>query len=218
MRSPTYQAGTLEQKGVQPNACTLGSTYYFFSDGSVVAVTGSTPPPTPAGTTLVATQAVNAGNWMTLCAAAAPTSPLFPESRGWDVESRDKSGIVGIGLKYDFGRAKLDTSFTRTLGRTRIRYAYNAAALGTPIQPQLALDGPADLVFAQSIFSASVLVPLGKDLAMRFLVRHESGTYRDWHYDGVAANPMPANNAAYLDAGPTDYKATAVGIFLQVRL
>jgi hypothetical protein len=134
------------------------------------------------------------------------------------VESRDKSGIIGVGVKHDFGQAKLDASFMRTLGRTRIRYAYNAAALGTPIQPALALDGPPDLVFAQGIFSASLVFPIGKDLAMRLLVRHETGTYRDWHYDGVAINPMPANNAAYLDAGPTDYRATAVGVFLQVRL
>jgi hypothetical protein len=29
---------------------------------------------------------------------------------------------------------------------------------------------------------------------------------------------MPTNNTLYLDAGPQDYRTTAVGLFLQVRL
>jgi hypothetical protein len=53
---------------------------------------------------------------------------------------------------------------------------------------------------------------------MRLLVRYESGRIRDWHYDAVAANPMPANNGVYLDAGPQDYRDTMVGIMFQVRL
>ncbi len=38
----------------------------------------------------------------------------------------------------------------------------------------------------------------------------------DRHYDGVAQNPVQANNAAYLDTGPTDYSANTVGLFLKV--
>ena len=53
---------------------------------------------------------------------------------------------------------------------------------------------------------------------MRLMVRHETGKVRDWHYDGVTANPMPANNALYLDGGPQDYKATMFGILFHVRM
>jgi hypothetical protein len=216
----SYQAGSMDQKGVHPNTCILGNTYYFFSDGQVLtAATGAAAPATPAGASLVATQGVTAGNWSTLCASAAATSPLFPDSRTWDVASSDRNNVLGGGFKYDFGKAKLDASFTRTLGRTRIGYSYNAAGLGmTAIQATLAGSGLPDLVFAQSVFSASILVPISKDVMMRALFRYESGRIRDWHYDGVAANPMPANNAAYLDAGPQDYRATLVGVFFQVRM
>jgi hypothetical protein len=44
------------------------------------------------------------------------------------------------------------------------------------------------------------------------IYRYERGRIRDWHYEGVAQNPMPANNAVYLDAGPLDYAVHVVGI------
>ena len=49
------------------------------------------------------------------------------------------------------------------------------------------------------------------------LLRHERGRIKDWHYDGVAANPTPAANMqTYLDAGPQDYKVTVLGVMLQL--
>jgi hypothetical protein len=216
----SYQSGAMEQKGVQPNSCLMGNTYYFYSDGRVLnAVTGATPPATPAGTTLIASQNVLAANYGDLCGNASATSPLFPDSRGWDVASKDRNDTIGLGGKYDFGRVKLDANFTRTLGRTRIGYSYNPAALGmSPVQAGLAGNGMSDMTFAQNILNASLLVPVTKEVLLRFLVRHETGKIRDWHYDGVGVNPMPANNAAYLDAGPQDYRATLVGLMFHMRM
>ncbi|HLX25305.1 MAG TPA: MtrB/PioB family outer membrane beta-barrel protein [Usitatibacter sp.] len=216
----SYSQGNIDQKGVQPNSCTVGSTYYFFSNGAVAsAVTGAAPPAAPAGTTLVGTQNVATGNWNSVCTGMSAASPMFPDSRGWDVASKDRNNVFGAGVKYDFGKVKLDTDFTRVLGRTSIDYSYNAAALGlTALQAGLAGSGLPDLTFAQSIFNANLLVPLNKTLLMRFMVRYESGKVRDWHYEGVAANPMPANNTAFLDAGPTDYRVTTVGVLFQLRM
>jgi MtrB/PioB family decaheme-associated outer membrane protein len=216
----TYQAGTMSQKGVQPNSCILGNTYYFYSNGQVLtAVTGAPPPATPPGTVLVATQDVTAGNWSGVCGAAGATSPLFPDSRIWEVNSKDRNDVVGAGVKYDFGLAKLDANFTRALGRTQIDYSYNPAALGmTATQAALAGNGLSDLTFAQSILNASLVIPYGKHVALNFLGRFESGKIRDWHYDGVAANPMPANNAVYLDAGPQDYRARMVGVLIRAMI
>ena len=216
----TYQAGKMQQRGVQSNSCILGHTYYFYSNGQVQdVVTGAAAPPTPAGTSLVTTQNIAAGNWSDICSVASATSPQFPESRAWDVASKDRNSVLGVGFKYDLGKAKLEGDFSRTLGRTQIGYTYNPAALGmSALQTALAGSGFTDLTFAQTVFNASVLVPLKKDLSLRVLVRYETGRIRDWHYDGVAANPMPATNAAYLDAGPQDYRNTLVGILFQVRL
>jgi predicted porin len=216
----TYQTGTMDQKGVHPNSCILGNTYYFYSNGQVLtAVTGGAPPATPPGTVLVATQDVTAGNWSNVCAAASPTSPLFPESRAWEVISKDRNDVVGAGVKYDFGLAKLDANFTRALGRTQISYSYNPAALGmSATQAALAGNGLSDLTFAQSILNASLVIPYSRHVALNFLGRFESGKIRDWHYDGVAANPMPANNAVYLDAGPQDYRARMVGVLIRATI
>jgi hypothetical protein len=199
----------------------MGQTYYFYSNGRVLApaTVGGPAPATPAGTTLVATQTVTPANWESVCGSSSATSPLFPDSKAWDVHTKDRNHSLGLGLRYDFGRAKLDASFTRSLGRTQIGYAYNPAALGvTPTQQALAGDGFSDLTFAQNIFSVSVLVPVNKRASLRFLGQYETGVVRDWHYDGVAENPMPTNNAAYLDAGPQDYSVTLLGVLLLVRL
>jgi hypothetical protein len=215
-----YQNASMAQRGVQANACQLNYAYYFYSDGRVLStLAGAAAPATPAGTTLVGTQTVSAGNWASACGVASGTNPLFPDSRAWDVESRDVNNTLGLGIRYDFSRARVDANFTRVLGRTRIDYAYNAAALGvTPAQAAIAGTGPQDLVFAQNVLNASVLVPINARVAIRGLVRYEMGKVRDWHYDGVAQLPMPANNALYLDAGPQDYRTTAVGLFVHVRL
>lgn len=216
----SYQGATMAQAGVHPLSCIIGSTYYFYSDGRVLtAASGAPAPATPAGTTLLATQAVTAPNWRDACGTASATSPQFPESRGWTVDSRDRNDVLGAGVKHDFGRVKVDATFSRILSRTRIEYAYNAAALGlSATQAALAGTGPSDLTFAQNVFEANVLVPIDRSVTLRLLLRHETGKVNDWHYDGVAANPMPTNNTAYLDAGPQAWKATLVGLFFQVRM
>jgi hypothetical protein len=216
-----YQTGAMEQKGVQANACLMGQTYYFYSNGQVLApaTIGGPAPATPAGATLVATQTVSSANWESLCGAASATSPLYPESRAWDVQSRDRNNVFGLGLKFEIGKAKLDVNFTRALARTNIGYSYNPTALGmNATQVALAGSGFSDLTFAQNILSASLLLPLDKRISLRFIERYESGVIRDWHYDGVAGNPMPANNALYLDAGPQDYRVNLLGVMLQVKI
>ena len=216
----SHQSGRMRQKGLQPNACALGYTYYFYSNGRVLStLTGAAAPNAPAGTTLVASRDVTAGNWNALCGVAAATSPLYPESRAWDVDSRERNHALGFGLRYDFGKVRLDTSFSRALSRTRIGYAFNPDALGIGDEAAaLAGGGLADLVFAQNVLDASLQVPIDRRFAVRLLVRHERGRVRDWHHDGVADNPMPANNALYLDGGPRDWRATLIGIFFQARL
>lgn len=214
-----YQRGEMGQKGVHPNSCTLGQTYYFYSDGRVLnAATGAAAPGTPAGTTLIGTQPVAAANWRDACGFASALSPLFPLSRAWEVDSRDRSDVFGAGTRYDAGPVRLDLNFNRVLGRTRIGYTYNAAALGlSATQAALAGDGLSDLTFQQNVLDASAWMPINERLVMRLLVRYETGKVRDWHHEGVAANPMPANNAVYLDGGPQDYRARAVGLLFHYR-
>jgi hypothetical protein len=184
----TMQWSNMGQRGIQPGNCVIGQS------------------------------GVSASNWETLCGTASAASPLFPESRAWQVDTRDHNDMLGLGIKYDFGKVKLDASFTRMLGRTHTGYKYNPAALGmSALQAALAGGGLSDLTFSQNILTGSLMLPVDRNVTLRLLVRHETGKIRDWHYDGVTGNPMPANNTLFLDGGPVDYRDRVVALFLQVR-
>jgi hypothetical protein len=177
------------------------------------------PPPAPAGTTLDSTQLVGAGNWQSLCGTASAVSPLFPTSRLWDVSQKDHNTVTGLGVHYELGRVMSDIVYTYSTGRTRIRYGYNAAGLGmNAVQTSLAGDGFSDLVFDQNVAEVNASVPLHRRLSLRLLYRFEDARIRDWHYDGLTVNPMPANNGAYLDFGPQDYKVHLFGALFRYEL
>jgi hypothetical protein len=227
------QMGSIRQAGDQAGACALGTTYYFRSDGSIAAGPAGatlTPAQVAAGITTVNTSTVTVANWQTLCAATADNNPLFATGRVWNVKQEDRNTNLGVGARWDLGRALLDLNYTYSYGRTRFAYTYNAAGLGivtsgapTAAQ-QLVLgligDGLPDQVIRTHLIDASLLVPVNKQASVRLIVRHEIGKYRDPHYDGVAENRVPyatANPAAFLDTGAQDYRTTAVGVMFQLH-
>ena len=85
-------------------------------------------------------------------------------------------------------------------------------------QVALAGDGFSDLTFTQNIVEANAFLPLPKRLSLRLLYRYEDGRIRDWHYDGIDQNSMPANNSAYLDFGPQKYKVHFFGALFRFVL
>jgi hypothetical protein len=215
----SFQDGGQHQAGLQPNACVIGSFYYFFSDGSVQTNATGVPPAPPAGTTIVGTQQVQPANFRSLCGTASATSPLFPVSRTWTASQDDRNTVTGLGFHYELGRVLTEIGYTYSNGRTRIRYEYNAEALGlNAVQVALAGDGWEDLVFVQNFIDANAVLPLYRRLSLRLIYRFEDARIRDWHYNGVSVNPMPANNGAYLDFGPQDYKVHLFGALFRFEL
>ncbi|MCZ2441230.1 MAG: MtrB/PioB family outer membrane beta-barrel protein [Burkholderiales bacterium] len=223
------QRSTMFQRNNHQNACVLGSTYYFYSDGSISTTPTPTPAQAAAGITVVGNSGqVTAANFATLCATASPTSPLFPTSRDWTASQKDRSNSVGIGAQHDFGRVLVDVNANYTRGRTGVSYTYDPVAMGrltsgapTPAQQTtVALIGSGfpDMIYEQRAIDASFVMPMTKNTKLRLLLRHEAGKIRDWHYDGVADNPAPTPPAQqiYLDAGPQRYDATMIGAFLQL--
>jgi hypothetical protein len=213
------QTGRHRQAGVQPNSCTMGNYYYFFSDGTTQNnATGVAPTP-PAGTTLVATDRVLESNWRSLCATASTASPLFPASRTWDESQRDRNTVGGVGFRYELGRVMTEVGFMHSEGRTSVTYDYSATALGlSATQVALAANGYPDLDFEENLAEASAVVPIAGALSLRLLYRYEHAKIRDWHYDGIDQNTMPANNGAYLDFGPQNYKVHFFGVLFRYGL
>lgn len=226
-----YQFGKSEQNGIQQNACAVGTTYYFWSDGSVGVTATPTAAQTAAGITLVGNSGlVTTANFASLCGTASATSPLYTTSRSWNVAQKNKSDTLGLGFRFDFSsKTVLDMNYTYTSNRTSIGYSYNPYALGiltsgAPTAAQLTTlgligNGFSDLVLKQNVVDGSVLVPLTRESSMRLLGRFEFGKIQDWHYDGVAANPTPGvNQQTYLDAGPQNYRAYMAGVMYQYKM
>jgi hypothetical protein len=215
----SYQTGRQQQAAVQPNSCTMGNYYFFFSDGTTQNnATGVAPNP-PAGTTLVGTERVLESNWRSLCATASATSPLFPTSRTWDDSQKDHNTVGGVGFRHELRGVMTEIGYTYSNGRTSVTYDYNAAALGVnATQVALAGSGYPDLVFKQNIAEASAVVPLVSRWSLRVIYRYEHAEINDWHYDGIDENTMPANNGAYLDFGPQKYKTHFFAVLVRFGL
>lgn len=222
------QDGRMNQAGLQQNACVLGTTYYFYSDGSVAATATPTAAQLAAGVTVLGNSgAVTGASFMALCGGAMATSPLFPTSRTWTATHVDRNVVAGLGLRQEIGPTRLDLNYSLTQSKTRIGYTYNAAAIGlatsgAPTAAQLAAlaligNGFPDIRFRQHTVDASLWMPVNRTLGVRLLLRHEVGTVRDWHYEGVAGNPTPGvNQQTYLDGGAQDWRTTVLGAMLQI--
>ena len=144
--------------------------------------------------------------------------PLFPRDRSWQARSRDRNHVVGTGGRFEFRWGAVDFDYTYVRGRTSIDYAHGAGILLLPARAELAGSGWPDLRFRQSALAASAWLPLTERVSMRLRLQVEAGEVDDWHYDGIAANPVPLPNTVYLNSAPQSYRATFGGIFLRFAL
>lgn len=151
------------------------------------------------------------------------SNAVFVGANFWDVSHRDRSNTVGIGLRQSFGKAQFDLSYIHSSSVTEIEY--DPPANATPAQLAAYGSGFPDLKTLQNVLEANLSVPISKTVAARLLLRHERGSYRDWHYQGFDASPVAVNapgtalpTAVVLDAGPQSYRATLLGLLLQIRM
>jgi len=240
------QDSKMQQRGVSTNSCVIGTTYSFWSDGSVTspgtnitsaaidalktAANGGVLPPVIRRT--ISGTPGNPDYYLDACGSASANNPLFPTSRTWDSTQKDQHEIFGLGIRFDLKRSTVDMNYTFINSKTAVTYGYDAeaqlltfnnnaatvATLTAGNNATIGLHGAgfSDLTLEQHILDASVLIPTSKQSAVRLIGRFEFGKIRDWHYDGVAANPAPtAAQQVYLDVGPQDYRAHMFGVSYQ---
>jgi MtrB/PioB family decaheme-associated outer membrane protein len=146
----------------------------------------------------------------------------------WNAVSRDRSEVLGLGLKTRVQKqVVLDLGYTLTRSTTRIGYGYadaGGAVLGTPgaVLPDIGQGFP-DMTYRLHALQGSLLVPVSKKISWRLVARYEQMKIADWHYTGLAAGALPSNAGGvlpvtYIDRGPSDYRATVIGIFFQYAL
>jgi hypothetical protein len=133
-----------------------------------------------------------------------------------------------MGLKKTFFRAwVLDVNAMYSLSTTGIGYTYatpGGATVGDPSAavPPLGNSYP-DERFSQATLSASLLVPVSKNLRTRYFVQYERISISDWHYSGLGGLVLNANgsgaplNASFIDPGPSSYRVAFFGVQLELK-
>ena len=201
----SYQVGKFRQANVQNGRPAAQPASYACNMGTV----------TPWGT-------IDASNAVAICNTLANNITWAPLNLA-TVETTDVNNVLALGLKMALATNLLDVNFTRTQAVTRTAYMYDTAGTVVAAANQaLASNGMPDNTYATNLLSASLMVPINKQLSTRLGASYEAGKITDWHYTGlenggnmvtgVQANPV------YIDAGPKDYHVTTVGIMLQYKM
>lgn len=146
---------------------------------------------------------------------------VFDAANAYSVSHKDEFNVLGFGVRYGIGAVQTHFSYGYSQGKTKIGYTLPANL--APAAAALAGAGMPDLKTTEHLLEANVLWAIDKRWTARFLVRHEIGRIRDWHYLGFETTPVSGNPAALptaviLDAGPVDYSATVLGVFVLYRL
>ena len=217
--SYNYQSGTMHQSNLQTNAnCTIGTTYYFLSNG-LVQTTPISAAQTATGLTQVGSNLVTSTNYLPLCSTVAPLSPMYPTSRTWTATHDDRSRSLNVGGSYDIHKVRLTANITETRGTSAIELHLQCGRAGLH-----ARTGGADRQRLPGQHRQSHVHRRQHHRAaehrvtMRLFYLYEAERIRDWHYDGVAANPTPSNNQmTFLDSGPQDYHVNVAGVFFSAR-
>lgn len=135
----------------------------------------------------------------------------------WGADSLDRTNVFGVGYQTTVGgdmRLGLDYSYAESKSALRYSYGSNVFLAG-----QAALAGTefTNMTLAQNTLSMNLLIPLQKKAKLHVLFRHESGTVKDWHYEGVplGASAAEGNATLALDSGPQDYHTNVIGVMYQ---
>ncbi|MCA0244194.1 MAG: MtrB/PioB family decaheme-associated outer membrane protein [Proteobacteria bacterium] len=152
--------------------------------------------------------------------------PVYLTNNIWTADSRDRTEVLGLGFKKAFSFGVADVSATHTRSTSGLGYAYldpGGALLGTPGAAVAALGNAfPDMSYRINAVQASFARRLSPSLSLRLLARYEEMRIADWHYTGLT--PMLSANtggllpATYIDLGPTRYRATLFGVFLQYTM
>jgi hypothetical protein len=200
----------------QPSANHQLYAYYSWQAGSSSVRANAGTNPAGANNTCAPTVA---DPWTPDTAAAQCAQQIWLAASTWNMDSRDLTGVLGLGLQSAFGPYRLGLDYVQSSSRTRIGYDFGPNVL-TAAQALVAGAGYPDMVFTQRTLTARLLIPIQKATSVHLLFRHESGRVKDWHYDGMPIGASAAENNAtlMLDAGPQNYHANVFGLLLQFRL
>lgn len=142
----------------------------------------------------------------------------YPLDNQWHESSRDDAHHLGLGFRYTFARATLESNYTDQASRYRTRYDFaSGGALISGTAAATAGDGMPDMRYRQQSLETSLKLAISKSTKLRFYHRYGRTHIQDWHYDGL---PMVFANGAgiFLGAGPGKLSEHQFGLFVQFSL
>jgi MtrB/PioB family decaheme-associated outer membrane protein len=141
---------------------------------------------------------------------------VYPLVNSWQEESRDDAHVLGLGFRYAFGRARLESSYAYVYSpyRTNYSFASGGALAGGPAAAASAGDGMPVIEFRQQTLETSLRYALDRRTALRLYYRYERARFEDWHYDGLPL-VFGGGQAVFLGAGPQSYSVNLFGVFYQ---
>jgi MtrB/PioB family decaheme-associated outer membrane protein len=142
----------------------------------------------------------------------------YPYSAQWWSSDKESNHTVGITLRQQVRRARVDASWNYGYSRGLTGYSYaSPTALGYFADAGLAGTAfPANFQRTNS-FDLSVLIPVNERLSVRVFDYFETSKIADWHYAGFAQT-LVYDHKVYTDGGPTNYSANIVGLFVTMKL
>ena len=163
---------------------------------------------------------ITADNAVAICDTLANNITWAPINAA-TVDSNDTNHVFGLGLKLGLGNKLLDVNFTHTAALTTTSYSYDPT--GTTIaaaNQALAGSGMPDNTHRSNVLSASLKIPVSKQMSIRLAAAVEDVKITDWHYTGLSQNMVTGvqANPIYIDAGPQNYRVTMIGIMLQYKM
>jgi hypothetical protein len=139
----------------------------------------------------------------------------------WWLHDEQRDYYAGANFNHNFGRVKLDASWSYLYSRGTDNYRYaGSSALAYPeTAPNAGPGGGAftPMIYRTQSFNVSLTIPIDERISMRIFDYYERGHVSDWHYLGLDALRV-IGNRVYTDGGPESYSTNMVGVLVNVQL
>lgn len=141
----------------------------------------------------------------------------YPAGYRWWMDDTQRNHNGGFALRHRLGRATLDLDWNYLDARGITAWDAESAN-ASPTATAAGLTGVfPDMLHRVNTLTASLKVPFGRRLSLRWFGTWEHGKVFDWHYTGFDAD-RTTGNMIYTDGGPRSYEAGLIGATLELRL
>jgi MtrB/PioB family decaheme-associated outer membrane protein len=147
----------------------------------------------------------------------------YPLSGAWEESFRDLNQVVGAGLSHLFGKFRLESRYSLSWMKNKIKSDYanaQGATIGSGRSETLtdaeAANSFSNMRFTQHLLETSVTWPLEKNLNVRLFHRYEKRNTADWHYDGISEQLI--GQKLYLGNSAENFTNNMFGVFLQYSM